>query len=261
VRKSLVTFLLALFVWLPAQGADLLVAASANTSGVVKELAAVFGMRTGHRLRVSIAASGTICSQVINGAPFDVFLSADTQYPRRLEQAGFVRPGSLTVYAVGRLVLWSGSQSGVDVSRLQMKALVSPKVRKVAIANPRHAPYGQGAIQALRHFGLEQAIKPKLVLGENVTQVLQFVESGAAEAGFVPLSLILRFSESRRGTMWAIPEESHAPLRQAAVILKGGKARPEIARQFLDFLKGEEGERLLRKYGYSLPEDRQGNRP
>jgi molybdate transport system substrate-binding protein len=246
---------------LGVEAADLLVAASANTSYMIKDVSKAFEKRTGHRVKVSIGASGTIYSQIVNGAPFDLFLSADTNYPRRLEQQGFVRPGSFTIYAVGRLVLWTPSASGVDVVRLQMKSLTGANVQKVAIANPRHAPYGQAAVEALRHFGIEQAVKPKLVLGENASQVLQFVSSGAAQVGLLPLSLVLAESAPKDGRYWIIPDNTHSRLEQAAVILKGGRAAPAVASRFLDFLKGSEGKTLLKKYGYSLPEDHQGNKP
>jgi len=238
-----------------------LVAASANTSYMIKDVASAFEKRTGHRVKVSLGASGGIYSQIINGAPFDLFLSADTSYPRRLEQQGFARPGSLTIYAVGRLALWTRAGSGVDVARLDMKLLTSANVRKVAIANPRHAPYGQAAVEVLRHFGVEQAVKPKLVLGESASQVLQFVSTGAAQVGFLPLSLVLAPSAPKDGRYWLIPEGAHAKLEQAAVILKGGKAPPSAARQFLDFLTGSEGKKVLERYGYSLPRDREGSRP
>jgi len=243
------------------EAADLLVAASANTSYLVKEVSDAFEQRTGHRVRISTGASGSIYSQIINGAPFDLFLSADTEYPRKLEQQGFAKPGTFTVYAVGRLVLWTRAASGVDVRRLQMKSLTGANVRKVALANPRHAPYGQAAIEALRHFGMEPAVKPKLVLGENTSQALHFVSVGAAQVGFLPLSLVLAASAPKDGRYWLIPEEAHSRLEQAAVILKGGRARPAVAAQFLGFMKGSEGKKLLAKYGYSLPEGDRGNEP
>ncbi len=261
LRKLFITLLLAFSASLPARAADVLVAASANTSHMMKEVTRAFEARTGHRVGVSVGASGTIYSQIINGAPFDLFLSADTNYPRRLEEQGFARPGSFTVYAIGRLVLWARASSGIDVGRLQMNSLTGATVRKVAIANPGHAPYGQAALETLRHFGLEQAIKPKLVLGENASQVLQFVSTGAAQVGFLPLSLVLAGSAPKDGRYWLIPDGAHSKLEQAAVILKAGKAPPAVARQFLDFLKGSEGKKLLEKYGYKLPEAQQGSRP
>ncbi len=261
LRKLVIALLLALLNSLGVQAADLLVAASANTSYMIKDVSSAFEKRTGHRVRISIGASGSIYSQILNGAPFDIFLSADTGYPRRLEEQGLVRPGSFTIYAVGRLVLWTGLASGVDVARLQMKSLIGPNVRKVAIANPRHAPYGKAALEALRHFGLEQAVKPKLVLGESASQVLQFVSTGGAEVGILPLSLALAAAAPEDGRYWVIPDSAHSRLEQAAVILKGGRAAPALALRFLDFLSGSEGKKLLRKYGYSPSELREGNQP
>jgi molybdate transport system substrate-binding protein len=243
------------------EAADLLVAASANTSYMIKEVSNAFEQRTGYRVRVSMGASGSIYSQIINGAPFDLFLSADTEYPRKLEQQGFAKPGSFTVYAVGRLVLWTRAGSGVDVGRLQIKSLTGGNVRKVALANPGHAPYGQAAMEALRHFGIEQAVKPKLVFGDSASQALHFVSAGAAQVGFLPLSLVLAASAPKDGRYWLIPEDAHSKLEQAAVILKGGRAAPAVAAQFLGFMKGSEGKKLLEKYGYSLPEGHRGNEP
>jgi molybdate transport system substrate-binding protein len=261
LRKLLIALGFTLLSSPAVRAADLLVAASANTSYMIKEVANAFEKRTGHRVSVSTGASGTIYSQILNGAPFDLFLSADTDYPRRLEEQGLVRPGSSTVYAVGRLVVWTRVASGVDVARLQMKSLTSAKVRKVAIANPRHAPYGKAALEALRHFGLGQAVKPKLVLGENASQVLQFVSSGAAEVGILPLSLALAASASQDGRYWLIPDSAHSKLEQAAVILKDGHASRHLAVQFLHFLTGSEGQKFLVKYGYSPAQPREGNRP
>ncbi|MFB3904078.1 MAG: molybdate ABC transporter substrate-binding protein [Acidobacteriota bacterium] len=259
--KLFKTLLLTCLASVTVEGADLLVAASANTSYMIKEVSAAFERRTGHRVRVSTGASGSIYSQILNGAPFDLFLSADADYPRRLEQQGFARPGSLTIYAVGHLVLWTRSPSDVDVVRLQLKALTTRKVRKVAIANPSCAPYGQAALEVLRRFGLEQAVRPKLVLGESASQALHFVSTGAAQVGLLPLSLILAPTAPKDGRYWLIPDNAHSRLEQAAVILKGGRAAPAVASQFLGFLKSGEGKQLLRKYGYLLPEDHGGNQP
>lgn len=151
--------------------------------------------------------------------------------------------------------------SGIDVNRAQISCLTSTTVRKVAIANPRHAPYGQAALEVLAHYGIERAVKPKLVLGENVSQVLQFVSSGAAQVALLPLSLVLTGSAPKDGRYWLIPEKAYSRIEQGAVILKGGKAPPAVARQLLDFLKGSEGNKLLEKYGYALPQADRGRRP
>jgi molybdate transport system substrate-binding protein len=142
-----------------------------------------------------------------------------------------------------------------------MKSLTMKDVRKVAIPHPGHAPYGRAALEALRHFGIEQAVKPKLVMGENASQALHFVSTGAAQVGFLPLSLVLSGPAAGDGRYWLIPESAHSRLEQAAVILKGGRAAPAAASQFLDFMKGGEGKKLLEKYGYLLPEGHRGNQP
>lgn len=228
-------------------------AAASDLSFVMKELAPSFQKRTGHALRLSFGSSGNFFAQIQNGAPFDVFLSADIDYPRRLEAAGLAEPGSLYRYAVGRIVVFV-PRGGADVSRLGLKALLEPAVGKVAIANPRHAPYGRAAVAALKQAGLYEAVKSKLVFGENVSQAAQFVESGNADAGIIALSLAMAPAMRAKGSYWEVPLDSYPSIEQGAVILASAR-HPAAARAFLDFLKTAETAAVLRAYGFGVPRE------
>jgi molybdate transport system substrate-binding protein len=238
----------------PAAADELTVAAAADLSFALRDLARAFEEKTGHSLRLSFGSSGNFYAQIRNGAPFDVFFSADIEYPRLLASQGRAEAGSLQRYAVGRLVLWAPRSAPFDVRRLGMDSLRDPRVRKLAIANPRHAPYGRAAEAALRHFGLYEAVSPRLVLGENVTQAAQFVESGAADLGLIALSLALSPTMKNAGSWWRVPAEAHPPLEQAAVVISSSRARA-AARAFLDHLRTEEAVAVLRAYGFTRPAD------
>ncbi len=201
-------------------------------------------------MRVSFGSSGNFYTQIQNGAPFDLFFSADVNYPRQLEAAGLVEPGSLERYAVGRLVLWVPSDSPLQLEHLKMNALLDPSVRRISIANPRHAPYGRAAEAALRHYGVYEKVAPKLVLGENVSQAAQFVSSGNAQLGVIALSLAL--APSLKGRYWEIPTDAYPALEQGVIILKSSQNKP-LARRFLEFLKTPEAVSILRRYGFEPP--------
>jgi molybdate transport system substrate-binding protein len=196
-------------------------------------------------LRIAYDSSGNFYSQIQNHAPFDVFLSADQQYPRRLAREGFAREDAIFVYALGRLAVWVAASSGLDPST----ALRDVRVRHIAIANPQHAPYGRAAESALRSMGIYDSVAKKLVFGENISQTLQFVESGAADAGIVALSLAAAPAVRGHGRFWEIPADTYAELIQSGVILKDTPA----ARQFRAWWLGPAGRTLLRQYGFSLP--------
>lgn len=235
-----------------ARGDELLVAAAADLTSALAEVSAGFEKRTGHRLRPVFGSSGNFFAQIRNGAPFDVFLSADLDYPRQLEAEGLAEPGSLCRYATGRIVLWVPADSSLAIERLGLKALLDPSVVKVAIANPQHAPYGRAAAAALRAAGCYEKVEPKLVLGENVSQAAQFVASGNASAGIIALSLALAPAMRARGRYWLIQAEAHPPLDQAAVILKTSAHKP-AARALLKYLESAEGRALLERYGFEEP--------
>jgi molybdate transport system substrate-binding protein len=199
----------------------------------------------GVELAVAYGSSGNFFAQIGNHAPFDIFLSADVEYPRKLAAAGMAPANSIFTYAVGRLVVWVPAGSSLDPAT----ALRDPGVKHVAIANPQHAPYGRAAQAALRSLGLYESVEPKLVLGENIAQTLQFVESGAADVGIVALSLALAPSVSARGRYWEIPLDSYPRIEQGGIILKDSTA----AQDFRAFLLSANGRRILKQYGFFVP--------
>ena len=236
------------------------VAAASDLSYAMTEIAANFEKATGCSVRVSVGSSGNFLSQIENGAPFDVFFSADIEYPKKLAADGLAAPGSTYLYAMGKIVLWTREDSHVDLNR-GLGALRDPAVKKIAIANPRHAPYGRAAEEALRRSGIYEAVKDRLVLGENISQAAEFVESGNADAGIVALSLVLSPALKDKGRVWAIPENLYTPIQQGAVILRGAP-NGQGARQFLDFIKAPAIAAVLEQYGFSLPgSPRAGEKP
>jgi len=209
------------------------------------------GALAGIRPAIVYGSSGSFFAQIENGAPFDLFLSADVDYPRRLAAKGLA-DGEVFSYAVGRVALWVPAASRLDLRSLGVRALLDPSVRKVAIANPRHAPYGRAAEAALRSLAVWDGVKEKLVLGENVAQAAQFVESGAADAGLVALSLALAPRMRSAGRHVELPPGSYAPIVQGGIVLRGAKA-PEGARAVRDLLLGPRGRDALARQGFSLP--------
>jgi molybdate transport system substrate-binding protein len=236
-----------------ASGGELTIAAASDLNFAFKTLVADFEKATGTQVRLSLGSSGNFFSQIQHGAPYDLYFSADVRYPQKLEQTGHAVPGSLYKYAVGRIVVWTPTSSPVHASQAGMDALLAPSVKKIAIANPKHAPYGRAAIAAMEHFKIYDRVKEKLVLGENISQAAQFVESGAADIGIVALSLALAPAMKDAGEYWEIPAASHPALEQGAVILAGAR-NPQAAKVFLDFLKGPEGRQVMAGYGFVLPE-------
>ncbi|MGH9538694.1 MAG: molybdate ABC transporter substrate-binding protein [Terriglobales bacterium] len=227
------------------------IAAAADLQFAFQDVGARFEKATGKKLRVIYGSSGNFFAQLQNGAPFDLFFSADIDYPKRLEASGLAEGGSLYPYANGKIVLWARHESKLDLSR-GLQILVDPSVRKIAIANPEHAPYGRAAVAALRHENLYDKVSAKLVLGENISQAASFVVSGSADAGIVALSLAVSPSMKDRGKFVEISAADYPPIEQAAVILKSSPHQ-EAARQFLAFLKTPAIQDLLRSYGFSLP--------
>jgi molybdate transport system substrate-binding protein len=227
------------------------VAAAADLTYAMNEIAADFEKATGCTVRLSLGSSGNFLTQIENGAPFDVFFSADIAYPKRLETEGLATPGSTYLYAIGKIVLWTRNDSHVDVGK-GFSVLRDPPVKKIAIANPEHAPYGRAAEEALRQSGVYDAVKDRLVLGENISQAAEFVESGNADAGIVALSLVLSPAMKDKGRAWNIPENLYAPIQQGAVVVLAA-ANPRGARQFLDYIKMPATAALLERYGFGLP--------
>jgi molybdate transport system substrate-binding protein len=248
---SWVIFLLAAPV---SAAEELRVAAASDLSYAFRELAERFEKETGNVLRLSLGSSGNFFSQIENGAPFDVFFSADIDYPRRLEADGLAAPGSIYRYAVGRLVVWVPASSPIEIERLGMKALLDPAAKRIAIANPQHAPYGRAAVAAMRHFAVYDQVKGKLVFGENISQAAQFVQSGNAQIGVLALSLACASPMKEGGKYWEVPMDAHPRIEQAAVILKSSP-RKKAADALLAFLSSGTGREILRRYGFALPDE------
>ena len=227
------------------------IAAAADLNFVFRELAAEYEKSTGDRVRLSLGSSGNFYAQIQNGAPFDLYFSADIAYPRKLEEAGLTVPGSLYPYAIGRIVLWAGKDSRLDLSK-GLEILREPTIKKIAIANPKHAPYGRAAVAAMEHAQVYDRVKDKLVLGENISQAAQFIESGAADIGIIAKSLALAPPMQAAGQYWEIPADAHPPIEQGAVILTGGKNQ-ERAKVFLSFVQGAEGQAMMKRYGFIVP--------
>lgn len=241
-----------LLVVLPSRAQEIRVAAAADLKFAMQDLAAQFQKNTGTAVDVTYGSSGNFFSQLQNGAPFDIFFSADVDYVVRLKTLGLTDPGSsFFTYAIGRIAIWMPPESEADPAHQAWHAILNSKIHKIAIANPDHAPYGRAAVAALKKAGLYERIKPKLVYGENIAQAAQFVQSGNAQAGIIALSLALS-PAMKRGKLWEIPEDQHPPIEQAAVILRDAKNK-ESARAFCEFVTSEPGRATLVKYGFAMP--------
>ena len=235
---------------------EILVAAASDLHFAIKEIVAEFEKQSPHKVKLTLGSSGNFHSQIKNGAPFDVYFSADIQYPAELEKAGLTEPGTLFTYAIGRIVAWVPGKSPIDVEKLQMKAFFHPSVRKIAIANPAHAPYGRAAVSALEHFGFHDQLKDKFVLGENISQTAQFIDTGAADIGVIALAIALAPSVKARGKYWEIPLDAFPRMNQGAAILKAARDKGNLAaaRQFYDWIKSPSSQAILKRYGFFLPE-------
>lgn len=246
--SSVSVLLCAAFAHPVALAAEAQVAVAANFAEPIKAVAAVLEKTTGHTLKISTGASGAVYTQIRNGAPFDVFLSADNERPELLEKDGLAQPGTRFTYATGKLVLWSVKPGRVDGQGAVLKAA---DLGKVAFANPKTAPYGAAAVQVLDKLGLKDAVAPKLVQGESIGQTFNFVKTGNADVGFVAMSQVLSAGRLKEGSMWVIPQASYDPIRQDAVLLKKG-ADNEAAKALLQLLKSPNVKDLIRSYGYDL---------
>jgi molybdate transport system substrate-binding protein len=206
-------------------------------------------------IRIVYGSSGSFYAQIRGQAPFDLFLSADVEYPRRLAREGLALPESLFTYAVGRIVVWAPAGSPLDPAGLGMGALEAPSVRHVAIANPEHAPYGRAAAAAMRSLGVYDRVAGKLVLGENAAQTLEFVESGAAEVGIVPLSLAAAPAVRGRGRYWEVPPGAYPAIEQGGAILARAR-HSRLARDLRNYLASPAAGDRLKQYGFFPPRDR-----
>jgi molybdate transport system substrate-binding protein len=253
--KNLVTSKLLLFAILLiaisfATAQELTVAAAADLSSVLPEIAAQYKKQTGQEMRFSFGSSGNLTTQIQNGAPFDIFFSADEDYPKQLIEQGLAEKDTLYRYAVGRLVVWVPKGYLSNFKLRGIATLDDPACKKIAIANPKFAPYGRAAEAALQRSGVYDAVAARLVIGENVSQASQFLESGNATCGLIPLSHALKMKNP--GEYWAVPLDAYPPLKQTAVVLTRSRQKA-AARKFLDFVRTSEATSLLNRYGFSLP--------
>lgn len=242
--------LLALLLWSAASclAEELNVAAAADLNFAFQEIATKYRQDTGNTLKLSFGSSGNFFAQIQNGAPFDLYFSADIDFPRKLEAAGLAEPGTLWKYATGKIVLWAPNGSKLDLAK-GIEVLRDPSIKKISIANPRHAPYGRAAEAAMKKAGLYDAVATKLVLGENISQAAQFIDSGNADIGIIALSLATAPSMQTRGRYVEVSTALYPPIEQGTVVLSSSRKKA-TAKQFLDYLKRPESQFTLRKYGF-----------
>jgi molybdate transport system substrate-binding protein len=236
-------FALAVAAW-PTFAAQTNVAVAANFTGAAKQIAAAFKAKTGHDTVLSFGSSGQFYTQITQDAPFQVFLSADEDRPKRAVDDGFAVPESRFTYAIGKLVLWSKNPNLVKGE----DTLKGEAFSKLAIANPMTAPYGTAGIETLKSLSLYETLKPKIVEGDSIAQAYQFIDTGNAELGFVALSQLI---DNSAGSRWMVPQALYKPIRQDAVLLKKGSSN-EAATAFMAFLKGPEARVIIEKYGYEF---------
>lgn len=234
-----------------ATAQEFTVAAAADLQFAMQEMSTRFQQKTGNHIKVIYGSSGNFAQQIQNGAPFDMFFSANLDYPKHLEASGLTEPDSFYQYARGRIVVWVPNDSQVDVHS-GMQSLLAPSVKKITIANPQHAPYGKAAVSAMEKAGVYDKVKDKLILGENISQAASFVVSGSADVGIVALSLALSPNMKDKGRYADIPNTDYPPIEQACVILRSSK-NPAVARAFLEFVKTDAIKDLLRNYGFEVP--------
>ena len=237
----------------PARRGRVRVAAASDLNAALTDVIARFGGSHDVDVAVSYGSSGNFYAQLLNQAPFDVFLSADVTYPNQLAARGLTLPQSEFTYAFGHLVLWAPQASSIDVEHGGLQSLKQASIAHIAIANPEHAPYGRAAVAAMQAAGVYDAAQPKLVLGENVAQAMQFVQSGAADLGLVSMSLALAPAVKGKGRLFEVPPNSYPRIVQGGTILKWA-ADVDAARALRGFLLSADGQAILKQYGFSLPD-------
>ena len=233
---------------LPAAADTVKVAVAANFVAPMQKIALEYEHASGHTVQVISGATGKFYAQIRSGAPFDVLLAADAEIPARLVQEGDGVAGSVFTYAIGKLVLWSRTPGLVDE---QGAVLRKPSITHVAYANPKLAPYGAAAVEAIKALGLTEALEPKLVQGENISQAYQFALTGNAEIGFVALSQVFKDGRITEGSAWIVPAALYTPIRQDAVVLKNGDGRPAVL-DLMRYLRSEPAKAVIRSYGYAF---------
>ncbi|HEX6722560.1 MAG TPA: molybdate ABC transporter substrate-binding protein [Burkholderiaceae bacterium] len=231
-----------------ARAGEVNVAVAANFTAPMQVIAERFEKDTGHKAKLAFGATGRFYAQIKNGAPFEVLLSADDETPAKLVREGAAEATSRFTYAIGSLVLWSSKPGFVDAKG---EVLRRGQYGKLALANPKTAPYGRAAVETLTKLGLMSSAEPKFVQGENIAQTFQFVSTGNADLGFVALSQVMKDGKVQEGSAWIVPAEQHEPIRQDAVLLATGRANP-AAQALLDYLKGDNAKKVFRAFGYTF---------
>ena len=243
--QRLSLLLILLFCHLPASAGEIRVAVASNFTEAIKEIADLFEQRTGHRIKLAFGSTGKHYAQIRNGAPFEVFFAADVKRAKLLDEEGIARPGSRFTYAIGKVVLWSPEPDLIDPHG---RILNKGDFRHMALANPKLAPYGRAAVQILQAQGVLSQLQDRMVRGENIGQAYQFVSSGNAELGFVAYSQIKRPDNTPDGSYWEPPQSLYKPIEQQAVLLRDS----DVARQFLEFVKGAEAREIIQAHGYGV---------
>ncbi|HYL64695.1 MAG TPA: molybdate ABC transporter substrate-binding protein [Candidatus Methylomirabilis sp.] len=230
------------------QTKEVRIAAAADLKFAMRDLAAEFEKETRITVDVTHGSSGNFFSQLQSGAPFDLFFSADADYPRKLEAAGLAEPGTLCTYAIGRLAIWVPADTKLDLPSQGWNSLLDRSVQRISIANPEHAPYGRAAVAALRKAGIYESVKTKLIFGEDVSQAAQFVQSGNAQAGIVAMSFAVS-PAMKAGNLWEIPANDYPRIEQDAIVMKSSPNK-EAAKAFLNFVKSPRAKEILKKNGF-----------
>ena len=249
MRKSFILTLLFVAYATSLRAEEAMVAVAANFSAPMQQIAALFQKETGHRIKLSFGASGGIYAQIKNGAPFDLFLSADQLTPQKLEAEGLGVPNSRFTYATGQLVLWSKQEGLVDAKG---HVLQNKSIQRIALANPKLAPYGAAAMETMTNLGLLKELQSKLVQGDNIAQTYQFVSTQNAQIGFVALSQVFANGKITSGSAWIVPGNLHQPIQQDVILLRKGQDN-KAATALLLYLKGEQAKKIMKSFGYLSP--------
>jgi molybdate transport system substrate-binding protein len=251
--RTCFTFLVILLTAIPAFAVDLRLAAASDLNFAIKEIISQYEKDTGNHVQLTLGSSGTFFTQISEGAPFDVYLSADRTYPDQLLDRKLAEPGTLFVYGLGRIVIWVPVSSPIDVTKLGMQSLLQPSIRKISIANPNHAPYGRAAVSAMQRAGVYDRVKNNLVLGENISQASEFVGAGAAQVGILALSLALSDPMRGKGKYWEVPIDTYPLMEQAGIILRHARESGSLdaARSFMRALQSPQSRSVLERYGFT----------
>lgn len=252
---SMVILCTCFFVTAAAHAEKITIAAAADLKFALDEVVTAFKKSNPtEEIEVIYGSSGKAHTQIQQGAPYDLYFSADVSYPQELIKGGFSASTEVTPYALGRIVLWSSSR---DASKMTLESLTDPKIAHIAIANPKHAPYGKRAEEALRASGLWEKVEPKLIFGENITQTAQFVQTGNAEVGILALSIAMAPELSSKGAHYLIPDNLHEPLNQGFIIIKRAENN-KLAKQFADYMGSKDARVIMTQYGFVLPGNTSG---